>query len=416
MRILKLELKRILKTKLCWILLLLALLLSVLLAYLPTTFCYSSYKDKNGTEISLSGLASIAYEKKLQADASGTVTKERVKKAVEAYHACLNAYGVKESYDLPEGVYEQEILPIAPLLHGVKEAFANPATGMAPSLIEIQPGQIADFDDICKKRLTSLMASEQPASTAAQQQAVRMYGRVKKPFAVYPGISSTVMDYQNMLGFLILLFCVMAAAPVYSADYQSGADQILRCTKYGRRTLGTAKAAAALIISGISFAACSIVYIFTANSLFGWESTKTSIQMVYSILTLTGITIGQLQWLFAFAGLLSVCASVSLALFLSSRCKNIVLPLGAAFVSCIAPTAACMALPDGLSSWICTLLPASGTSIQASILYALTDFRFLTAGGFAVWLPYAMMGACIIEIPLFLALAVRSYCRHTASR
>ena len=43
MKIFKLELKRMLKAKLTWILLLLSLVFSVLLAYLPVTYCYSNY-------------------------------------------------------------------------------------------------------------------------------------------------------------------------------------------------------------------------------------------------------------------------------------------------------------------------------------------------------------------------------------
>ena len=46
---------------------------------------------------------------------------------------------------------------------------------------------------------------------------------------------------------------------------------------------------------------------------------------------------------------------------------------------------------------------------------AITDFQFLSLGGLAVWTPYAMIGACIIEIPLFGFLAVRSYCGHTVN-
>lgn len=149
MRILRLELKRMLKSKLTWILLVLSLLFSALLAYLPTTYCYSNYTDEAGNEISLTGLASIAYEKERQADASGIVTPERVREAVEIYQVCLTSYGVAESYDLPEGVYEREILPIAPLLHGVKEAFADPDTGMAPSIMEIDPEKINDYYYFC---------------------------------------------------------------------------------------------------------------------------------------------------------------------------------------------------------------------------------------------------------------------------
>ncbi|MCI8526136.1 MAG: ABC transporter permease subunit [Oscillospiraceae bacterium] len=415
MRILRLELKRMLKAKLTLILLVLSLLFSALLAYLPTTYCYSNYTDEAGNEISLTGLASIAYEKERQADAAGIVTPERVREAVEIYQACLASYGVKESYDLPEGVYEREILPIAPLLHGVREAFADPNTGMAPTIMEIDPEQVNDYYSVCEARIVSLMAMEQPDSQAAQRKAVEMYRQIEKPFEVYPGMSSAVMDYQNIMGFLVLLFCVVIAAPVFSADYQSGADDVLRCTKYGRINLGVAKLLAALLMSGLAFIVCAVTFIVVTNSLFGWECIKTSVQMMYSIVTLAEMNIGQLQVLFAVAGLLTVLASVGFTLFLSSKCKKTVSSLAASLVFCIAPVVICMTVPGALSTWLCSILPASGTSIQASMLYAITDFQFLNFGRLAVWTPYAMIGACVIEIPLFSFLAIRSYCKHTVN-
>ena len=415
MRIFRLELKRVLKSRLTWILLALALLLSVLLAWLPTTYCYSNYTDEAGNEIHLTGLSSIAYEKEQQADTSGIVTPERVREAVEIYQACLTAYGVTESYNLPEGVYEREILPISPLLHGVKEAFADPDTGMAPIIMEIDPAQIDDFYSVCEARIASLMAMEQPNSPAARRKAAEMYQKVGKPFEVYPGINSTILDYQYIMGFLVLLFCVVIADPVFSADYQSGADDILRCTRYGRVKLGIAKLLVSLFISGTAFFICAVVHIVAANSLFGWECTKTSIQMLYSIVTLADGNIGEIQRLVAAAGLLSVLASVSFTLFLSSKCKSTVASLASALVFCIAPVVVAMTVPGALSTWLCSILPASGTSIQARTLYAITDFQFLSLGGLAVWTPHAMIAACIVEIPLFSLLAVRSYCRHTIS-
>jgi len=228
-------------------------------------------------------------------------------------------------------------------------------------------------------------------------------------------MNSTIMDYKNIMGFLVLLFCVVIAAPVFSADYQSGADDILRCTRYGKARLGIAKVLAALFISGATFVICAAAHILVANSLFGRECTKTSIQMIYSIVTLADMNIEGLQLLFAVAGLLSVLASVSFTLFLSSKCKSTAASLASALVFCIAPVVISMTMPGALSTWLCSILPASGTSIQASILYALTDFQFLSLGGLAVWTPYAMIGACVIEIPLFGFLAVRSCCRHTVN-
>lgn len=414
MRILRLELKRVMKSGLTWALLALALAFSILLAWLPVTYCYSNDTDEAGNEVRLTGLASIAYEKKRQADAAGVVAPERVREAVETYQARLTAYGVTESYNLPEGVYEREILPIAPLLHGVKEAFADPDTGMAPSIMEIDPARLDDYYSICEARIVSLMETEQPDSPAAQHRAAEMYRQVEKPFEVYPGMNSAIMDYQNIMGFLVLLFCVVIAAPAFSAGYQSGADDILRCTRHGRAELGAAKVLAALLVSGAAFSICAAAYLLTANSLFGWECTETSIQMMYSIVTLADMNIGELQRLFAAAGLLSVLASVSFTLFLSAKCRTAAASLASGLVFCIAPTVVSMTAPETLSAWLCSILPASSTSIQASVLYAVTDFQFLNLGGLAVWTPYAMIGACAIEIPLFAFLAVRSYCRHTA--
>lgn len=413
MRIMNLECKRILKAKSTWILLALSLLLSVLLAWLPMAYCYSSYTDEEGNEITLTGRASVFYEKQRQAQAAGTVTPERVRAAVEAYQECLGRYGVTESYDLPQGVYEREILPFAPLLHGVKEAFADPDTGMAPGIMEISPERIDDYYMVCEDRLDALMKMEQPDNPSVQNRAAGMYERVKKPFMVYPGFTTNVMDYQNILGFLVLLFCVVTAAPVFSADYQSGADDILRCAKHGRARLGAVRAAAVLGISAFTCLVCFTVYIFTVDSLFGWDCTRTDLQMMYSIVTLTDMSVGQLQWFFAFAGLLSVLAAVSLTLFLSSVLRNTMASLAAAAAFCMMPVIVSMAVPGTASTWICSLLPASGVSIQASILYAVTDFQFLNLAGMPVWTPYAMVGANILEIPLFLFLAVRSYSRHT---
>ena len=74
MRLMKLELKRVLKTRLTLILLSLSLVLSLVMAYIPTTFSYVSYLDDNGNTIKLLGLDAVQYLKTLQSDTAGEVT------------------------------------------------------------------------------------------------------------------------------------------------------------------------------------------------------------------------------------------------------------------------------------------------------------------------------------------------------
>lgn len=269
MRLLRLEMKRVLKTRSTMILLFLALLLSFLMAWLPVTFCQSSYTDENGNTVKLSGLKSIQYEKELQEDVAGMVTPEKVRMAVENYQSCLKKYGVEESYNLPEGVYQSEILPYAPLLHGVKEAFADPDTGIASSIMEIDPEEINNYYDVCEERIISLMKMEQQKYPAAQKTAVTMYDKVKKPYQIYPGYNTDAMDYQMLLAFVIVLLCTVIAAPVFTSDYQTGADDILRCTKYGNVKFAITKIISAFLICGITYSLCAVIYILVSNNFFG---------------------------------------------------------------------------------------------------------------------------------------------------
>lgn len=409
MRILKLELKRILNTRITWILLALCLFLSVCMAYLPVTFLYHNYTDKNGNEIELTGLDALKYEKSQQKDLSGEVTPEKVRDALQVYQACLNEYGVKEPYELPDGVYSERMTPYTPLLHGLKEAFADPDTGIAPSLMDIDPKEVDDFYSKCDDRVVSLMKMEQADHPAAQNKAVSLYQQVEKPMFFYPGLDSNVIEYQLFLAFLILMICTLITAPVFSSDYQTGADDILRCTKHGRVRLCVTRIICAMCICGIIYVFSSAIYIIVSNSLFGWESTKTSMQLIFSITNLANLNLGQLQFIEALAGLLSLMAATSLTLFFSSKAKNTMISAAAALLFCILPIMIYMILPGDISLWIRSFLPACGLALQSSFLYALIEFQFLNIGNLAIWSPYAIIGFAALEIPLFLGLTIHAY-------
>ena len=414
MRLMKLELKRVLKSRLTLILLTFSLVLSLVMAYIPTTFSYVTYRDANGDTVKLLGLDAVQYLKTLQSDTAGEVTPQKVRQAVEDYQTCLTKYGVENTYDLPEGVYEAEILPYAPLLHGVREAFADPDSGIAASLMDISPEIIENFYGACETRLVSLMKLEQKDHPAAQEAAKRLYSRVETPYQLYPGYNTDAMDYQLLLSFLIVLFCTVIAAPIFTSDYQTGADDIYRCTKYGRVKFAITKLLSALLICGAAFSLCAVVFLLVSNSLYGGECTKTSMQMLYSIVNLPNLNLGQLQWVCAGGYLLCLLATVSFTLFLSSRLRNVVASLAVALVCCILPVILYVALPSEIGQWIYTILPAGGVALQTSFLYTLVDFAFWNISNLAIWTPYVMLGAYCVEIPLFLCLAVYSYCTRKA--
>lgn len=74
-----------------------------------------------------------------------------------------------------------------------------------------------------------------------------------------------------------------------------------------------------------------------SDSLFGWETTKTSIQMIYSITTLAAVDIGQFQITTALLTLLPLLVTISLILFISANIRNNAIAMAISLVVCIAP-------------------------------------------------------------------------------
>ena len=142
MRLFRLELKRILKSRRTLILLAIALLLSVAMAYLPISFEGINRPNEDGSVTELDGLAAIKYKQDLYKTSAGEVTPDRIKSALETYQSCVREYGPVEEEGFPLAVYIEKIVPFRHLLMGLPETFADPLTGIGADLMDIDPNDI----------------------------------------------------------------------------------------------------------------------------------------------------------------------------------------------------------------------------------------------------------------------------------
>lgn len=411
MRFLGLEIKRVLTTRLTWILLSVAILCSIFMAYIPVTFESVTYTGDQGHAVRLKGVDAVKYLQEIRADLEGEVTPEKVKTALGEFRECLTKYGVTDTYELPEEADTEGLLPYWDYIHGIREAFADEETGIAPALTEINLEDTEQYYEKTVRHTEALLKMEQPDSVSAQKKATAMYNEVEKPFQYYSGISSNSMDYQILLIYIITILCVVIAAPVFTSDYQTGADDILRCTKHGRGKMAVCKILSALLICGGAFLLCSVVWILITNALFGWESTKTSLQFIFSISCLPDLTVGETQWVNLAASFLLFLAILSFVLYISTKMRSTVSALAVALLFCILPMLATNVFPGELGLWLQSILPGGGIGMGNSFLYALIDFKFLNLGNLAVWTPYALVFFAVIQIPVFLGMAVYSHCK-----
>ena len=406
------ELKRILRTRSTLLFLAAALALSVFMAWVPITFEHYAYEE-NGKEIVIKGPEALALTKQMEAPSAGEVTPEKLAQGLSFYHKNLEIYDDFYNEEFPLNLRVQEIYPWRPLMMRLREAMADPVSGMAPEYTDISADDALAFYDRCQSHIADLMKLEQKNNPAAQQTAVQMYEKVRTPFYYYPGYGSNVAEYEGFCLFLLMFLCVMITAPLFCCEYQTGADDILRSTRHGRRRLALVKILAALSIGIAAFIPCMVIFQLISNSLFGWECRQTSMQILFSVVSLLDLNIGQMQNLVMLGGFVTLLSSISFVLFLSAACKNTTIATGLAIASALLPSLFYMLIGGSLGSYLRVLLPSGGLGGSNALLYALTDFEFLKVGPLSVWTPWLLLIIPALEIPLFLFLTVRTYCRRS---
>ena len=410
LRIYCLEVKRVLKSRRVIILLLIVLAMSVLMAWLPVMYESINQPDENGKLVALDGREAIAYKKTLRSIHNGEVTPEKLKNALNLYQNAVSPYGEESIYsgEFPVVLYLETVFPVEALLGRLPEAFSDPKTGQGTNLMAISPDKLDGFYEQTGQHLKDIMQMEQKKYPTAQEQALQKYAQVKTPFQLYAGYSRDAFDHLVLFIFILVILCTAAAAPTFSNDYQTGSDSILRCTKYGRSRLAIVKILAALTIFCAAFILCISLHLLISDLAFGLECMETSMQMLYSIISLPALNLGQLQAVLAIGGLLSLLATISFTLFISAKLKDSLSVILIAIGLCLLP----IFTYSAGTNWLSFILPSAGIGMQNSLLYQLTSFNYLHIGSISLWTPYVIIAAAVIEIPVFLFLSIRAYCKH----
>lgn len=81
-------------------------------------------------------------------------------------------------------------------------------------------------------------------------------------------------------------------------------------------------------------------------------------------------------------------------------------------VLCMLPTIIYMVSSSNVADILRCIFPSGGIGLTNSFFYELMGLHFIHLGTGYIWTPYLIMGAAILEIPLFLVLTAVTYCRR----
>lgn len=410
MRMLKVELKRNIKSRQAVILMIVGICLSALLAVAPILFVSADVYDDNGNVQELNGLSAIRYWRGIKAPSDGEVTPEKLKAALTAYQDCAETYGDPDRESVPRDVYLSTISPVEDLIRLIPVTYSEFSNGnlIPRNLTTISPDELDSFYQACDERLENVIKVDREIDSTSQK-ANSLYNKVDRPFVLYAGYTRDAFDYLSLSIMLLVIIGAVLSAPLFSENYESGADHILRCTKNGRGKLARTKVIANMLPGILMYLVGISIHLLISDLSFGAVTLKTSVQALYDTISLPNLNLFQLQLVLAFGGLLTLISVNAFTYFLSSKLDRVAGTLAISLLSTLAPIFIFVAAGN---NWVSCILPAGGIGLNNNFLMQLVDFRFLHLGSHSFWTPQVTMLFTIIWIPVFLILAVRSYCKH----
>lgn len=406
MRLYYLEMKRLIRTKSVWILMIAMVVLAAVMAYVPVAFI-RDYKTDAGNVQAVTGVQAVKISKETRKDMEGEVTEEKIRQAIRVLNEMYQEYGSSFMEEVPADVYAEKIYPIMPVLNVIEQVLAPDGKNLYNmEAFDVKEEDAATIYEKYREEIQGL--SQNPELVKEMQ---KISGSVKTPFTYESGMTLETVDYYTIYLFLVMFAFIVIASPVYAAEYQTGADDVIRCTKNGRVRIAVTKILVTFTLAVATFVASSLTFVAVLYILYGGSGFGTSIQMGY-VFYLPALTIGSMLKLQIAGGVLFTLATVSFVLFLSSKCKNVQTALISAFGIAILPMILNMAGNNNVLNIMRCILPTGGFGLINGLQSELMARNFALVAGHYIWLPYILLVAAAVAVPVFVGLTIVSYCRR----
>lgn len=367
---------------------------------------------EDGTE--LSGFEAIRAERAETQAQAGPLTRERLKDTLRRYHT---VYDDPANYDSTTGnlrseVYWKEIFPYRRILNLLAQVYAPAGLYDISALDNVTEEMASSFYETRHAKVRGLLDMEITTGnfTQAEKAAIlKLDQKVSQPFTYdYTGGWRALLVRGFSLSFLLIALTVcIIISPVFSYEYQTGADAVVLSAKRGRGETVRAKFAAGFVVT-------SGVYLLGVCAMFlcmlvpfgasGWncEFQLLSDTSVYGLkiwqVVLSGIVINYIV-------MLSVMAFVML---LSAVCKA---PFAAVIVSMLW-TAVPMFLPDSSTSALINRLLALFPAKAMETYTVFSAYMVFPIRKAVIMLPYMILISAAVLIVITLPFAHRRFCKH----
>lgn len=409
-RIYGLEIRRILKNRKSFLIILFMIVLSAFFAWLPLYFVEIDRTNSDGSVDNLHGKEALEYLEPYYSDIDGEVTVDKLKDALTTYQDIRKKYG-DEDANIPKDVRFNQLKPAEALCRLLPVVYASEMNGnlIMKDLNEISVDEVNNYYDQCIQHIKDVCRVELKPQMA-EEKALELYSNVEKPFYYHYGYTRDAFDYVEICILFIAFAVIISGATVFSYNYETNADYIIRTTKNGKSKFAISVMLANLTVSVFLYIVCIAIHLTISDTMFGMDTLKTSVQALYDAISLPNLNLFELQMVLFVCGLITIISVSLCTFFVSALCKKSVTALAISIFALLIPIIAYNII--GEPNVISSILPSGGIGLQNSLLYQLVDFRFVSIGNVSLWSPMLTMAAAVVEIPVLLVLSVVVYNKH----
>ena len=405
----KFELKKLFTKKMNIIVIIICLILVTILFalsgidFIATDEAGNNYKGQNAIDLRKEQINKI----------SGVLTNERITQEIEDLqelkenpdNLVVNSYGEE---DFSREVYNGYLDNRLNLLANINKVYAGYSSSYIDEILNLDLENTENFYQLRGKTIENALNQNYSGNTYTEQEKeywLEKSSEVEEPFKYdfYYGWSNTFNSYQMMI-ITIIAVCICLSS-IFSGEYQSGADNIILTSKYGKSKAITAKIIASYIFATIIFVVYLLFAVGSIFLMFGTSGWNLPIQIM-NILSIYPLTfLGAFLYNVAISYVI-LLGMVGLTLFLSSKLKGSI----AIFIIDIAiimiPTFFSITSAFGLWNKTLLLMPYNAICTNFS---RMVSYQF---GSIVIDLPSMIIVTYLILMIFTLLFARRTFRKH----
>lgn len=356
----------------------------------------------------LSGTAAIQIEKDATRKLAGPLTEQRLAEILAHYHAVnddpanLDPTG---SY-LRNDVYIREELPYRNVMLLMWRVY-SPLGKLDTEILD----QITDAGSFYSTRTDKVheIIAMYNLTQAESETVLKLNEKVSDAFTFdyTEGWKAILIQNRPLLFLLIALSVCIVISPVFTLEYQTGADAVVLSAKRGRSETVRAKIAAGFLAASGIYALgvlTAFLFVFAFFGVSGWNCDY----QIISETSFYALKIWQVALFGVLINYIVILAVSAFTMLLSAVCKTSF----AAVVISILCTVAPLFIPDtdslGLMNKIISLLPEKAMDTQE----VFSSYTMFSLGDIVITLPWMILISAIVLTAVMLPIARRKFCSH----